>query len=85
MFLHYLINLDKSFLASEIFNVQKDMNFPGFIPEVKSLLELYELPNILEDNCAMKKQKWAAMVKVAVKNKFENVLNKTMNEKYSKL
>ena len=25
------------------------------------------------------------MIKVAVKNKFENVLNKTMNEKYSKL
>ena len=85
MFLHYLINLDKSFLASEIFNVQKDMNFPGFIPEVKSLLALYELPNILEDNCAMKKQKWAAMVKVAVKNKFENELKTTMNEKYSKL
>ena len=33
----------------------------------------------------MKKQKWAAMVKVAVKNKFENELKKTMNEKYSKL
>ena len=85
MFLHYLSNLDKSFLASEIFNVQKDMNFPEFIPEVKSLLELYELPNILEDNCVLKKQKWAAMVKMAVEKKFENELKKTMNEKYSKL
>ena len=72
MFLHHLLILDKSFLASEIFNVQKDMNFPGFIPEVKSLLELYELPNILEDNCVLKKQKWAAMVKMAVEKKFEN-------------
>ena len=84
MFLHHLLILDKSFLASEIFNVQKDMNFPGFIPEVKSLLVLYELPNILKFKCLMKKQKWAAMVKMAVKNKFENELKKTMNENYSK-
>ena len=33
----------------------------------------------------MKKQKWAAMVKMAVEKKFENELKKTMNEKYSKL
>ena len=60
------------------------MNFPGFIPEVKSILVLYKLPNIFEDKCVMKKQKSAAIVKMAVKNKFENELKKTMNENYSK-
>ena len=79
MFLHYLTTLDNQVLAKEIFIVQKESNFPGYVPEVRNLISLYELPNILDTHSNMSKDKWA------IKKYFETELRNKMMNGYSKL
>ena len=74
LFFHYISTLDESTLAKEIYQIQKQLKFPGFVPEVKELIECYGLPNILENPSTFKKKQWTALVKKAIKNKFEDEL-----------
>ena len=46
------------------------MNYPGFVSEARSLLELYKLPNII-DGKTMTKQKWKTKVKSEIKTFYE--------------
>ena len=83
-FIHYVVNLDDSILAKEIFNLQKCFNFPGFIPEAKKLLEFYGLP---EMSCmsVIGKAAWKRKVNEAAKNKYEEEQKTRINQTYSKL
>ena len=57
MFLHYVIGLDQSVLAKEIYEKQKSLNFPGLVSESQELIAYYDLPNIIDQNIgAIKKQ-----------------------------
>jgi hypothetical protein len=84
MFLHYLINMDKSSLASEIFVIQKDFNLPGFVKEGRQMIKMFSLPNIIDDDLTLTKLQWKRMVKRAVYANYENCL-KTQIAGYSKL
>ena len=53
------------------------MNFPGFIPEAINLIELYELPNII-DETSMSQQKWKSTVKSNIKATYEKELKLRM-------
>ena len=66
IFLHYLVNLDKSALASEIFTIQKENNLPGFVSEGRHLIDMFSLPNIIDDNTEFTKYQWKRLVKSAV-------------------
>jgi hypothetical protein len=79
MFLHYVSNLDNSVLAKEIFETQKKFNFPGFVPEARKLIKFYGLPNILDENLLLTKQKWSALVKAAIRIKNEEELKLKMD------
>ena len=48
IFLHYLIEQKDEILSKEFFNIQKSLNFPGFVFEARNLIELYGLPNIID-------------------------------------
>ena len=85
MFLHYLTTLDNHVLAKEIFIVQKESNFPGFVPEVRNLLSLYDLPDILDTSSVLSKERWATLVKKAIKKYYEAELRNKMADGYSKL
>ena len=85
MFLHYLTNLDNKVLAKEIFTVQKESKLPGFVPEVRNLISLYGLPDILDNRCVLSKERWAKLVKDAIKKCYEAELKVKMAEGYSKL
>ena len=84
MLLHYLVNLDKAALASEIFHIQKDFKLPGLVQEGKELIQYFNLPNIIEDNITITKCQWKTMVKLAVHSKYEEQIKKKMSN-YSKL
>ena len=84
LFLHYISTLDESALAKEIYQIQKQLKFPGFVPEVEDLIEFYDLPNILDNPSSFKKKQWAALVKKAIKNKYEDELKGKM-VRFSKL
>ena len=85
MFLHYLITLDNHVLDKEIFIVQKESNFTGFVPEIRNLLSLYDLPNILDTSSVLSKERWATLVKKAIKKYYEAELRNKMADGYSKL
>ena len=85
MFLHYLTTLDTQVLAKEMFLIQKENNFPGYVPEVRKLISIYELPNILETHSSISKDQWARIVKEAIRKHFENELRNKMKNGYSKL
>ena len=38
MLIHYLVNLDKTALASEVFEIQREHSLPGFVIEGRNLL-----------------------------------------------
>ena len=83
-FIHYVVNLDDSILAKEIFNMQKCFNFPGFIPEAKKLLEFYGLPE-MSSMSVIGKAAWKRQVNEAAKNKYEEEQKTRINQTYSKL
>ena len=69
MFLHYVIGLDQSVLAKEIYEMQKSLNFPGLVSESRDLITYYDLPNIIDQNVSISKQKWRSLVKQAISGK----------------
>ena len=82
--LHYLVNLDKAALASEIFHIQRDFKLPGLVQEGKELIHYFNLPNILEENLPISKHQWKSKVKMAVHSKYEEQIRIKMSN-YSKL
>ena len=77
IFLHYLIDQDESNLSNEMFLIQKSMNFPGFIPEMRILLNKYKLPDII-DGKLIQKSKWKTTVKTAIRATYEGELKQKM-------
>ena len=77
-------NLSSSVLAKQVYNTQKLYNFPGFIPEAKSLMKFYQLPNIIDEQLHFSKLVWKKMVKKAIQNKYNEELKSVMSS-YSKL
>ena len=71
IFLHYLIEQDDTHLSKEIYQVQKSLNLPGFIPEARKLIVRYNLPNIIDAELQISKAKLKSI--------------KTMNQKIWKL
>ena len=66
MFLHHLLNLEESSLASEIFAIQKEFNLPGFVKEARDLLLMFSLPNIIDEKDKTSKLQWKKMVTKAI-------------------
>ena len=64
-FFHYISTLEESTLAKEIFSIQKQLKFPGFVPEMRNLIKIYDLPDILDNPVNITKQRWASKVKEA--------------------
>ena len=60
MFLRYVIGLDQSVLAKEIYETQKSLNFPGLVSESRELIAYYDLPNIIDQNMSISKQNGGA-------------------------
>lgn len=77
IFLQYLIDQDESNLSKEIFHIQKSMNFPGFIPEMRNLIDRYKLPDNI-DGKQITKTKWKATVKADIKTTYEKELKEKM-------
>ena len=83
-FIYFLGNLNSSVLAKQVYETQKLYNFPGFIPEAKSLLKFYDLPNIIDEKHELSKFVWKKRVREAIKIKYEEELKSRMSN-YSKL
>ena len=79
VFLKYLVDQDGENLSKEIFNTQKSLDFPGFIQEVRDLLKIYELPNIIDSELKISYSMWKSKVKKAVKKRWEAELRGNMN------
>ena len=79
VFLKYLVDQDDANLSKEIFNIQKSLDFPGFIREARDLLTRYKLPNIIDEEIVISCTKWKATVKRAVKDTWETELKASMN------
>ena len=84
MFIHYLANLDKPALASEIFHIPRELKLPGLVQEGKELLQFFNLPNIIEENLTFTKQSGKSKVKMAVHSKNEETIKIKLST-YSKL
>ena len=84
MFVHYLVNLDKKALASEIFDIQKEYNLPGLVEEGRKLVVYFSLPNIIDTKCTYSQLQWKLRVKAAINTKYEEILNSNIS-KSSKL
>ena len=78
VFLKYLVDQDDTNLSKEISNIQKSLDFPGFIEEARELLTLYKLPNIIDEELKISYSKWKVTVKRAVKNTWETELKESM-------
>ena len=84
MLLHHITNMDEYTLASEIFNIQKEFNLPGFVNEARQLISIFSLPNIIDEKLKISQIKWKKMVKKSVYLKYESKLKENIMG-YSKL
>ena len=57
IFMHYITTLYETSLVNQIYAIQKELKFPGFIPEMKKLLHFYGLPDVLEKPFETKKKR----------------------------
>ena len=85
LFLHHLITLPESSLAKQIYDQQKQNNFPGLILECKELMKKYDVEDITEAKSIPTKTAWKKMVQSKVKDFYQTELIKEIKEKYSKL
>jgi hypothetical protein len=74
MFIHHLMSLDPSSLASEIFTLQKNFNLPGLVKEGRQLFEQFSLPNIIDEERKISKLQWKRLVKKTMYKSFGNYL-----------
>ena len=79
VFLKYLVDQDDANLSKEIFNIQKSLDFPGFIREARDLLIICKLPNIIDTEFKISYSMWKSTVKRAVKKTWEAELKAKMN------
>ena len=65
-----------SALAKSIFETQLNLNFPGLAKEFQSLIKEYKLPDITDPkiNSKWSKIKWKKRVKLAIKEKCNNIM-----------
>ena len=84
MFSHHLKSLSNESLANQIFQVQKNNNWPGLVNEVKQLCRELELPDITEPHNKISKYNWKFEVGMACRIKDENDL-KDMMKSLSKM
>ena len=82
--LFHIRNLDSSSLAKEIYEIQRDLNYPGLVKECRSLIIKYDLPNIVDNTTNMTKLGWKNMVKRNIGKHAEDNL-KGQFQHYSKL
>jgi hypothetical protein len=82
--LFHIRNLDSSSLAKEIYEIQRDLNYPGLVKECRSLIIKYDLPNIIDNATNMTKLGWKNLVKRNITNHAEDNL-KGQFQHYSKL
>ena len=78
VFLKYLVDQDETNLSKEIYNIQKSLDFPGFIREARDLLIKYKLPNIIDEEFKISYSMWKKTVKREIKNTFETELKASM-------
>ena len=83
-FIHHLKYLDPNSLASEVYSLQVNCNFPGLVSECRQLLKYYGLPNLIDREIEMSKESWKRKVKCAIRLKSEERIKKEMIG-YSKL
>ena len=67
-----------------IFYIQKENNLPGFVKEDRNHLNLFSLPNIIDDDCPLTKLKCRRLVKKSIYKKYEEGLKQKIKD-YSKL
>ena len=83
-FLHHLRTMEDNSLASEILVLQIKYGFPGLVTECRELLQVYKLPNIIDENLNLSKFQWKSLVRKAIKIKSEETIKKTF-QSFSKL
>ena len=65
--------------CSEIFDIQKEFNLPGFVQEARKLLNMFSLPNIIDDKAKISKIQWKKMVNKAIISNYESKLQQNIN------
>ena len=70
--------MDKSSLASQVYDIQEKLNLPGFVKECKEIIKDLNLPNIFD--IKMSKNQWKEKVKSAIRIKNENDIKDKMEE-----
>ena len=84
-FLFFLTTLTEENLSANIYKLQVKYNFPGLATEARELINLYKLPNIIDDtSLKFTKKKWKILVNNAIRKRSEENL-KHQFLKYSKL
>ena len=64
-FIFHIINMDKSSLSSQVYELQEKLNLPGLVRECKEIIKDLNLPNIFQ--VKMSKYQWKEKVKSAIK------------------
>ena len=62
-FIFHVKTLNELALAKEVFELQRQYNFPGLVQEGRVLLRKYELPNIIDEKLNLSKYSWTTLVK----------------------
>ena len=83
-FLFHLRTMESESLASEILVLQINHGFPGLATECRELLNLYKLPNIIDEKINLSKLQWKSLVRKSIKNYSEEAIKKSFKD-YSKL
>ena len=75
-FLKHIVSLDDNSLAKQVFNTQREFNFPGFVNETRNLIKIFDLPDITKSHIHKQwpKRKWKKVVKSNINEKCENDL-----------
>ena len=82
--LHHLKNLPRDSLGSEFYQLQAKLHLPGLIKECRTLIRMYNLPDIIDGQKNFAKEKWKKLVKIAVREVSELNAKKEF-EGYSEL
>ena len=83
-FIFHVKKLNNSSLANEIYEVQKNFNFPGLVQECRKLISKYELPDIIEETSILTKSQWTNLVRSKTRKYSKDYLDSQFTE-YSKL
>ena len=83
-FLFHLKSMDSESLAGEILHLQITYGFPGLVTECRTLIQMYQLPNIIDEDIKLSKCQWKILVRKAIHKFSEETLKKNFKG-YSKL